>query len=97
MLSKLSINSMLGLWARDDACTYRLYTSRSEQDAPKGSLKRVFQWDGGSVEDYILGTPTIGSLIHRPLSDLVLSSEAVRVGQMIYHLKQCGCILTVRV
>ena len=88
--AKRAVNSMIGLWARDGAVGYRLVSSEDGRDAPLGSMKHVFHYEGGSVTDYLVPVHTVSSLSLRPLHDLCLSSEATRVGQMIYAIRQTG-------
>ena len=44
--------------------------------------------DGGSVVDYITKTRIVSTTSLRPLHDLCMSTEAVRVGQMIYCIRK---------
>ena len=50
MLAKLSVNSLIGLWAIDEASTLKVQTSTREDDAPRqGCLTSTFHYDGGFV------------------------------------------------
>ena len=80
---KRSINSVIGLWCIDECFAHRLVSSNDERDAPPGSLKSTFYYEGGCVTDYIVSTRLITSASCRPLHDLCMCTEAVRVGQMI--------------
>ena len=57
-------------------------------DAPKQALKRVTHYDNGQITDYIVKTQLLTSTSFRPLHDLAMSTEATRVGQMLYVLRQ---------
>ena len=87
-LGKQSVNAMIGLWCRDQCYNYKLVTSEHPGDAPVNSLKRIFKFDGGSVTDYIMRTELTTTTSMRPLWDLCMCTEAVRVGQMLYVLKK---------
>ena len=50
---KRSINSIIGRWCIDDCFAHRLVSSNDERDAPEGSLKSTFYYEGGCVTDYI--------------------------------------------
>ena len=86
--AKRSVNSLIGLFCIDDGFAHRLVSSNDERDAPEGSLKSTFYYEGGFVTDYIVSTRLLTSASCRPLHDLCMCTEAVRVGQMIYALKQ---------
>jgi hypothetical protein len=51
-------------------------------------MKRVTHYTGGQTIDYITKTRLASPKSHRPLHDLAMCSEAVRVGQMIYVLQK---------
>ena len=68
--------------------TALLISSNDDRDAPEGSLKSVFRYDGGYVTHYIVSTRLVSSTSCLPLHDLCICTEAARVGQMIYCLKR---------
>ena len=96
-LAKESVNSLIGLWCIDEACTHTLRSSTHDADCPPGALKRTFHWTqkgaGRQIFDFVTTTRLVGSTSCRPLHDLCLGVEAVRVGQMIYALKHTGCTI----
>jgi hypothetical protein len=96
-LKKQSINSLIGLWCLDEPKSYTARTSTHEGDCPPGAAKRIFHWSDGGVSgviyDFVSTTKLIGCTSCRPLHDLCMSTEAVRVGMMIYALKNTGCQL----
>ncbi len=87
-LAKQAINSMIGLWCLDEAFSYRLLSSDEPGDVPEGAFKRITQFEGGAVTDNIAKTRLASTTSMRPLHDLCMCTEAVRVGQMIYALKR---------
>jgi len=93
MLAKLSVNSLIGLWAIDEASTLKVQTSTREDDAPRqGCLTSTFHYDGGFVYDFITRTKLVSNASCRPLHDLCMCTEAVRVGQMLLALKLSNAI-----
>ena len=47
---------------------------------------------GGEVNDFVTKTLLVSSTNHRPLHDLCMCTEAVRVGQLMHCLKCLRCI-----
>jgi len=96
-LAKESVNSLIGLWCLDEAWTHLLRSSTHDGDCPEGALKRTFHWSeegtSGQIFVHITSTKLVSSSSCRPLHDLCLGVEAVRVGQMIYALKNTGCTI----
>lgn len=93
LLSKLSVNSLIGLWCLDDAFSYQVTSSSHEGDAPPGPhIMRTFHYEGGNVvHDFVVKTRLANAASHRPLHDLCMGTEAVRMGQMVYALKRQRC------
>ncbi len=87
-LAKQSVNSMIGLWCLDQAFSYKLHSSEHPGDCPPGALKRITQFEHGAVTDIIVKTRLHTTTSMRPLHDLCMCTEAVRVGQMLYCLKR---------
>ena len=87
-LGKQAVNSMIGLWCRDEVFNYKLSSSNHPEDAPPNALRRTLHFDGGSVVDYITKTRVVSTTSLRPLHDLCMGTEAVRVGQMLYCLRK---------
>ncbi len=92
-LAKLAINSLIGLWAIDQAFSHSMRSSAYETDAPPNSLKQTFHYEGGCTYDFITSTKLLSSSTCRPLHDLCMCTEAVRLGQMIYELQQSRAVI----
>ena len=95
-LAKLSVNSLIGLWCLDSAYSYKVTSSSHEGDAPPGAhSRRTFHYERGAaqlaVHDFVVKTRLANAASHRPLHDLCMGTEAVRVGQMLYALKRQRC------
>ena len=91
LLAKLSVNALIGLWCLDDAFSYKVLSSTHDGDCPPGASTRVFHYQGGEVKDFITKQRLASATSHRPLHDLCMGTEAVRVGQMLYCLKAQRC------
>ncbi len=92
-LAKLAVNSLIGLWAIDQASSHSLQSSNYETDAPINSLKQTFYYQGGCTYDFITSTAILSSSTCRPLHDLCMCTEAVRIGQVIYELQQSRAVI----
>ncbi len=90
-LAKLSVNSLIGLWAIDEQTSIKVRTSRREDDAPaQGCLTSAFHYGDGDkqfIYDFVTRTKLISNASCRPLHDLCMCTEAVRVGQMLLTAK----------
>ncbi len=93
-LAKLSVNSLIGLWAIDEATSIKVRSStREDLDAPKeGCLTSTFHYEGGVVYDFLTRTRLLTNTSCRPLHDLCMCTEAVRVGQMLLALRVARAI-----
>ena len=87
-LGKQSVNAMIGTWCLDECFSFKLVSSNHEGDAPANSLKRVFHFEGGHVIDYVQKSRLVSFASMRPLHDLCMCMEAVRVGQMLFCLRK---------
>ena len=92
-LQKIACNAMIGTWMLDESYSYSLMSSNDAGDAPANALKRVIHYDGGNVVDYVTRTHMRSVTTLRPLHDLCMSTEAVRVGQMLYCLQKQKAII----
>ena len=93
VLAKLSVNALIGLWAIDEASVLKVRTSTREDDAPTGKcLTSTFHYQGGLVYDFMSRTALVSNTSCRPLHDLCMCTEAVRVGQMLLALKLASAI-----
>ena len=82
------MNSMIGLWCLDDAYSYRLLTSAHPGDAPPNALRRTTLYESGAVVDIVTKTRLYSTTSMRPLHDLCMCTEEVRMGQMLYALRR---------
>ena len=89
-LGKQACNSMIGTWMLDECFGYKLYSSNHAGDAPHGALKKITYYDDGKrfITDYVVKTKILSTTTLRPLHDLCMATEAVRVGQMLYCLRR---------
>ena len=93
VLAKLSVNSFIGLWAIDEASVLKVRTSSREDDAPReGCLTSTFHYNGGYIYDFLTRVKLVTNASCRPLHDLCMCTEAVRVGQMLLALKLANAI-----
>ena len=91
-LAKRSVNSLIGLRCIDEAFSYKVLSSRREDDCPPGALKTVFHFEGGGINDFVIKEPLLtGGLSNRPLHDLAMGQEHVRLGTALYTLKRLRC------
>ncbi len=85
-LSKQSVNAVIGTFTLTDRVyTYRCVTSRCPDDALPHNLKRVVQFSQGrcTIVDYICRTELSTTTTLRPLHDMCMASEHLRVGQAL--------------
>ena len=88
-LAKRSINSLIGLWAIDETFDFRCFSSAHEQDYPKDALKSTFHYKNGLIHDFVSKERLdSGGISNRPLHDICFCLEHMRVGSMLYALKQ---------
>ena len=83
---------MIGCWLLDSQYSWKLETTEHVDDAPPGALRHIFFYQAGDVQkhctDYITKERLASRTSHRALHDQCMGSEATRVGQMLYALKQ---------
>jgi hypothetical protein len=88
-LSKLGVNSLIGLWAIEREFSYKVVSSTFEGDCPPDcSFKRFFSYGDAQIADYVIKTEVVKTTSMRPLHDLTLCHEAVQVGKMLYGCKR---------
>ena len=52
----------------------------------------MFHYEGGGINDFVLKEPLLtGGLSNRPLHDLAVAQEHVRLGTALYALKRLRC------
>jgi hypothetical protein len=93
-LAKLAVNSLIGLLSIDETKSYKLRSSRHERDALAGAVKQIFHYgeSGESLYDFITAKSLVSNASARPFHDIALCSEATRVGQMLYSIRQSKAV-----
>ena len=62
----------------------------ADAGAPAGATKHIFHFGHEEkLYDFITSEALVSNTSCRPLHDLALCTEAVRVGQMLYAIRQC--------
>jgi hypothetical protein len=85
-MAKFSINSMLGLWSTDAQCVYHVKTSTDPADGHGAWAKRLVTWEGGETFDFIFARKVITNATMRPIHDVIMATEHVRVAQVLFCL-----------
>ncbi|CAE7578756.1 unnamed protein product, partial [Symbiodinium necroappetens] len=99
--AKLSVNALIGLWARNMDLVYTMRTSQNEIDGFGCQERRVFSvYPPTSTDpvaedevpvaqywDYIWIRHLTSNSSHRPLHDFVLASEYVAVARIKHHMR----------
>ena len=89
-MAKLSINSMIGLFLKDELEAFKVRTGGPD-DNPGACQTRLFEYAPGEcVLDYITVTRLHSNQTWRVLADLIMHTEAVRCAQMVYIVKSLG-------
>ena len=88
--AKLSVNQMIGLWAKDTLESLSVKTSRDAEDGQGHWCTQTFDYQGGHVVDFVFRTQTMTNASMRAIHDQIMHTEAVRVAQMIYVAKALG-------
>ena len=92
-LCKRSVNALIGLLALDQSKLYSHHCSTSSEDMPeRASLQSILRAGDTTLYDFVTVTNLLGNCSHRPIHDLCLSVEAVRVGQLLHVLKASGAL-----
>ena len=52
-MAKLSVNAMIGLWARSTEVVYSVRSSSSELDGAGADFSQAFAYEGGTVWDFV--------------------------------------------
>ena len=88
-MAKLSVNALIGLWARNQDLVYSMRTSNHELDAPGCQWRQTFTDAAGKVNwDHIYATELFSNYTLRPLHDYVMAQEHVAVAKIRRHLQQ---------
>ena len=84
-MAKLSVNALIGLWARNQDLVYS--TSNHELDGQGCQWRQTFTDAAGKVHwDHIYATELFSNYTLRPLHDYVMAQEHVAVAKIRDHL-----------
>ena len=75
-MAKLSVNAMIGLWARSTEVIYSVRSSSSELDGAGADLSQAFAYEGGMVWDFVYATSS--SVILAAMSGECWSTTVLR-------------------
>ena len=78
-MAKLSVNAMIGLWARSTEVVYSV--RRSELDGAGADFSQAFAYEGGMVWDFVYARRLLSNGAHRPIHDAVLGFEHCMVAK----------------
>ena len=88
VLNKQSVNSLIGLMAIDQAKMFKHNCSLDSSDMPEdATLQSIVQAGDKLLYNFVTVTRLLSNSSYRPIHDLCLSSEAARVGKLLYVLK----------
>ena len=71
-MAKLSVNAMIGLWARNTEVVYSVRSSSSELDGAGADFSQAFAYEGGMVWDFVYARRLLSNGTYRPIHDAVL-------------------------
>ena len=74
-MAKLSVNAMIGLWARSTEVVYSVRSSSSELDGAGADFSQAFAHKGGMVWDFVYARRLLSNGTYRPIHDVVLGFE----------------------
>ena len=90
-LAKYSINSMIGLWARDSTHLYHAKTSNDAFDGRGSHMRRQVEYgEGQTICDHIFATRVWKNSSLRPIHDQIIHTEATRMAQVYFILSSLG-------
>ena len=102
-MAKLSVNAMIGLWARSTEVVYSVRSSSSELDGAGADFSQAFAYEGGMVWDFVYARRLLSNGAYRPIHDAVLEHCMVAKARRILdapprYLAQVktDCLLTQR-
>ena len=88
-MAKLSVNALIGLWARNQDLVYSMRTSNHELDGQGCQWRQTFTDAAGKVHwDHIYATELFSNYTLRPLHDYVMAQEHVAVAKIRDHLRK---------
>ena len=80
-MAKLSVNAMIGLWARSTEVVYSVRSSSSELDGAGADFSQAFAYKGGMVWDFVYVRRLLSNGTYRPIHDAVLGFEHCMVAK----------------
>ena len=80
-MAKLSVNAMIGLWARSTEVVYSVRSSSSELDGAGADFSQTFAYEGGMVWDFVYARRLLSNGTYRPIHDAVLGFERCMVAK----------------
>ena len=80
-MAKLSVNAMIGLWARSTEVVYSVRSSSSELDGAGADFSQAFAYEGGLVWDFVYARRLLSNGTYRPIHDAVLGFERCMVAK----------------
>ena len=80
-MAKLSVNAMIGLWARSTEVVYSVRSSSSELDGAGADFSQAFAYEGGMVWDFVYARRLLSNCACRPIHDAVLGFERCMVAK----------------
>ena len=80
-MAKLSVNAMIGLWARSTEVVYSVCSSSSELDGAGADFSQAFAYEGGMVWDFVYARRLLSNGTYRPIHDAVLGFEHCMVAK----------------
>ena len=85
-MAKLSVNAMIGLWARSAEVVYSVRSSSSELDgAGADFFSQAFAYEKGMVWDFVYARRLLSNGTYRPIHDAVLGFEHCMVAKARAH------------
>ena len=80
-MAKLSVNAMIGLWARSTEVVYSVRSSSSELDGAGADFSQAFAYEGGMVWDFVYARRLLSNGTYRPIHDAALGFEHCMVAK----------------
>ena len=80
-MAKLSVNAMIGLWARSTEVVYSVCSSSSELDGAGADFSQAFAYEGGMVWDFVYVRRLLSNGTYRPIHYAVLGFEHCMVAK----------------
>ena len=80
-MAKLSVNAIIGLWARSTEVVYSVRSSSSELDGAGADFSQAFAYEGGMVWDFVYARRLLSNGTYRPIHDAVLGFEHCMVAK----------------